>query len=75
MFSLLRGQRQALTNSLMVYIFSLFVLFIVKPDCCFDEEQKLKEWGIGKNKTMFPVFVIAMIVSIISLFLMTIMYS
>ena len=40
MFSLLRGERQALTNSLMVYIFSLFILFIVKPKWCFDEDQK-----------------------------------
>ena len=75
MFSLLRGERQALTNSLMVYIFSLFILFIVKPEWCFDEDQKLKEWGIGKDKTMFPVFVIAMIISILALFLMTIIYS
>ena len=75
MFSLLRGERQALTNSLAIYIFTLFILFIVKPDISFDEDGKLREWGISKEKTMFPVFVISLIVSIVSLFLMTIIYS
>ena len=75
MFSLLRGERQALTNSLMIYIFSLFALFIAKPSFCFNEDGKLKEWGIGNDKTMFPAFIVSMIISIISLFMMTIIYS
>ena len=75
MFSLLRGGKQALTNSLGVYIFSLFILFILKPSFGFNEEGKIREWGIGDEKTMFPIYIISMIVSIVSLFFLTIMYN
>ena len=75
MFSLLKGDRKALSYSLIIYAFVLFILFNIKPVFSFNEDGEMKQWGIGNEKTMFPVYIVAMIISIISLFMMTIMYS
>ena len=75
MFSLFRGERTALSYSLILYAFTLFVLFNVKPQFAFKEDGEMKEWGIGENKTMFPIYIVAMIISIVSLFFLTIIYS
>ena len=75
MFSLFNGNRKALSYSLIIYIFSLFVLFNIKPSFSFNEEGEMKEWGIGDKKTMFPIYIVSIIVSILSLFFLTIVYS
>ena len=75
MFSVLKGERTALSYSLILYALVLFVLFNVKPSFSFNEDSSLKEWGIGDNKTMFPVFIVAMLICVPALFLMTIIYS
>ena len=67
--------RTALTYTLVLYALVLFVLFNVKPSFSFNKDDSLKEWGIGNDKTMFPVFIVAMLVCVPALFLMTIMYS
>ena len=67
--------RRALSYSLILYALTLFVLFNVKPSFSFNEDGSMKEWGIGEEKTMFPVYVVAMLISIVGLFMMTIMYS
>ena len=75
MFSLLKGERKALSYSLILYALVLFVLFNVKPSFSFNEEGEMKQWGIGTEKTMFPVYVVAMLISIVGLCFMSIMYS
>lgn len=75
MFSLFSGNRVALSYSLIIYAFTLFVLFNIKPEFAFKEDGEMKQWGIGEDKTMFPIYVIAVIISIISLFILTIKYS
>ena len=75
MFSILRAERCALSYPLILYALVLFVLFNIKPSFSFNNDGSLKEWGIGNDKTMFPVFIIAMIICVPALFLMTIMYS
>ena len=74
MFSLFTGDRIALTHSLIIYAFALFVLFNMKPEFAF-KDGEMKQWGIGEEKTMFPIYIVAMIVSVISLFVLTIKYS
>ena len=75
MFSVLKGERKALSYSLILYAFVLFVLFNVKPSFSFNEEGEMKQWGIGEGKSMFPVYIVAMLISIVGLFMMTIVYS
>ena len=75
MFSLLRGERTALSYSLIIYAFILFILSNIKPSFAYKEDGKMKKWGIGEGKTMFPIYIISMIVSVISLFFLTIMYN
>jgi hypothetical protein len=75
MFSLLRGERIALSYALILYAFTLFVLFTLKPSYAYKEDGNMKVWGIGDNKTMFPIYIVAMIISIIGLFVLNIIYS
>lgn len=74
MFSILQGERQALSYALIIYIFSLFILLILKPEISY-EGDKAKMWGIGQNKTLFPIYILSMIISILSLFIMTIIFT
>lgn len=62
-----------LSYTLIVYLFSLYILFMLKPLLCFTKDNKMKSWGIGKNKTLFPIYIISMIISIILLFTLTIL--
>ena len=75
MFSLFRGERIALSYALILYAFTLFVLFTVKPAYAYKEDGDMKDWGIGDNKTMFPIYIVSMIVSVIGLFVLNIIYS
>ena len=75
MFSILRGERVALSYSLILYAFILFVLFTVKPSYAYKEDGSMKDWGIGDDKTMFPIYIVSMILSIIGLFVLNIIYS
>jgi hypothetical protein len=64
------NDKKELFYGIFIYIFSLIILWIAKPSLCFNEEGKVKNWGVGKNKTMYPIFIISLSISIISLFLM-----
>lgn len=61
--------KKQLFYAIFVYIFSLIILWIGKPSMCF-KDGKIKQWGVGKDKTMYPVFIVSLSISIISLFFM-----
>ena len=73
MFSFLSGNRKELSYSLIIYIFSLFVLFSIKPSFAYNDKKEMKGWGIGEDKTIFPIYIISIIISILSLFFLTIL--
>ena len=63
-------EKRELFYGIFIYIFSLIILWIAKPSMCFNKEGKIKQWGVGKDKTMYPIFIISLSISIISLFLL-----
>ena len=60
--------------SIILYIFTIVTLWIVKPRLIFNENNKLKEFGIGRyNKTILPFWLVVILVSIMSYFLMLVL--
>lgn len=52
--------------SVFIYVGILALLYVTKPKLCFDNDDKLKIFGCtAKNNTLFPMPVIASIISII----------
>lgn len=56
--------------SAIILFFILYILFIsLKPSFCFDEDENLLQFGLNyKNKTILPLWLITIILSIISYF-------
>lgn len=64
--------RRPLYLSIFFYIFIIFILFQMKLSYFFNEEDKLKEWGIGENKVLFPIYIVSLIISIFLLLIFNI---
>lgn len=56
--------------SAIILFFILYILFIsLKPSFCFDEDENLLQFGLNyKNKTILPLWLITILLSIISYF-------
>lgn len=55
--------------TLALYLFSVSVILYLKPPVFFNKEGKLKEFGIGEEKTLYPLWMIFMLSSIFSFYL------
>jgi len=73
MFFLLKlYDNKPLQYSILVYILSLIIVNMLKPEIMFNNDNK-KEFGIGKNKTLFP-FVIQCLIGSVFLYLLLNIY-
>ena len=61
---------QNVMYSIIIYLSFMFILYMIKPDISFDYNGDIKEFGLGKknNTTIFPIYIIAIIPSIIYLY-------
>lgn len=57
--------------SLILYFIFALILWFIKPSFMFDDDKNMRQFGTGKNKTIFyyplALIVIAMIIYFISL--------
>lgn len=58
-----------LTISILIYILFILGIYSLKPKFCFDKQGKMKQFGIGKNKTPFTFLTISIVLGIFSLIL------
>ena len=61
----------------VLYSVIFFVLFIVliivsRPPCVFDNQSRLKNFGIGANKTMFSLGVMTVVCAMVSFYIFAI---
>ena len=61
--------------SILVYIFLVFFLLIYKPRLLYCKNGKLKLTGCGKNKTIFSLPVILIVISFILYFIFLIIFE
>ena len=58
--------------SILIYLFLVCVIYTIKPSIMFTSDNKLKEFGVGENQTLysFPVFILSSSVFIYYFFTM-----
>lgn len=62
-------------NTIIIFVFITLVLYYTRPLMLFDKKGNMKQFGIGKNKTCFSFAVVVGIITILSYFALTILYS
>ena len=56
--------KNVLITIVFIVLFSV-ILYIKKPDLMFDSSGEFKQFGTGKDQTLYPVFLVILIPSII----------
>jgi len=51
---------------ILIFIATIFLLYQQKPSMMFKPNGKPKEFGSGKEKTITPVWLVAIVVSLLS---------
>lgn len=72
---LFSDSKKPLIYAILIYAISVILLYTFKPEICFTKIENAKCWGIGKDKTMFPVYLISSGISIMTLFIGSIYFS
>jgi hypothetical protein len=49
---------------LALYLISCFILYKMKPDMMFDKQGKFKQFGVGKEKTIAPFWLVTLLIGI-----------
>ena len=62
-----------LKNVIAIYLLIVFSILYSKPKFIFNEEGNLKEFGTGKNKTVFSLWFIFLIGAIVSYIIVTVL--
>ena len=62
-----------LKNVIAIYLLIVFVILYNKPQFIFNKEGTLKEFGTGKNKTVFSLWFIFLIGAIVSYIIVTVL--
>ena len=59
--------------ALILYVGIIFVLVILKPKFLFKKNGEFKEFGTGKDKTIFPFWLIIFVAIVISYYIANIL--
>ena len=52
--------------SIVVYLFTFVLLYIIKPKIMFTKNNKIREFGTSNNKTILPIWLVSAIVGILT---------
>ena len=55
--------------ALILYVGIIFILVILKPKFLFKKNGEFKEFGTGKDKTVFPFWLIIFVAIVISYYI------
>lgn len=68
---LLNLRSEPLQYAIVIYLLSLTIFNILQPNMSFKDGES-KQFGIGKDKTLFPFPILSLIVSIIIYLVLTV---
>lgn len=54
--------------SVMFFTLCMSVIIVVKPSALFDHHGKIKEFGVGSDKTIYPMGVVVVLLSTITFY-------
>ena len=63
-----------LKYSIIVFLFLSILLWIKKPKLIFDSDKKMRQFGTGKNKTIFYYPFIILIIAILTYYFFNMLY-
>ena len=53
--------------SVFLFVFIFGLIQFIKPSCFYNKDGSIREFGVGyRNKTIFPVWLLAIILGILS---------
>lgn len=58
--------------SILFYLLVLCVIVQIRPKQFFYDKKEVIQFGVGKNKTIFPLGLVVVLLSIISFYIFTI---
>ena len=51
--------------AILLYLVVMGVIVALRPSIAYNQDGSLKRFGLGKNETMFPLWVIAILVAVV----------
>ena len=64
-----------LITSIIIYLSSCAIFYNYKPEKMFDEDKNFKSFGLNKDETIFPFWLITSLIGISSYYLLVIRNS
>ena len=59
--------------SILLYLLTMIVIWILKPNMIFNRKGEAKEFGVGRNdRTILPLWLVAIVISIITYYFVSI---
>ena len=52
--------------SILAYLFTFAIFYIIKPKLMFTKNKKLRQFGTTHNKTILPIWLVSAIVGILT---------
>ena len=66
---------ETLLTAVFLYLLSCYILYTIKHPKMFDEDCNFKCFGLGKNETVFPFWLVTTMIGLISYYLIIIVKS
>ena len=63
---------KTLCMTILIYLASCYILYNVKHEKMFDEEGNFKNFGLNKQETIFPFWLVTTIIGLLSYYLLII---
>jgi multisubunit Na+/H+ antiporter MnhC subunit len=51
--------------AIILYLVVMGVIVVMRPPIAYNQDGSLKRFGLGKNETMFPLWIIAILVAVV----------
>ncbi len=58
--------RNPLKASIIVYLFSFAMFYILKPQMMFTKNKKMRQFGTSTHKTILPIWLVSAIIGILA---------
>lgn len=72
-FLLKRLKKNYIHCTIVIYILTMYMIYTLKPNIIFNKYGDLKRFGVGyTNKTILPFWLVSILVSILSFYLIMI---
>ena len=61
-----------LTLSIIIYLVLISIVIYNKPSLIFDNNGNIKKFGLGKKKTIYPLWLVVIVLSVLSFYMINI---